>query len=79
MTGRSDALEKLAEDGKNMILCNPADGKDMADKIVSLKNNSELREKIGRRAREDFLERFTPKQLMTGLLRDLSQKKILHI
>lgn len=77
LTGRSDALEKLAEDGKNMILCNPADGRDLADKIVMLKKNPELRKALGIRAREDFLRLYTPKQLMKKLVNDLYEVGLL--
>lgn len=78
ITGRSDALEKIAEDGVNMILCNPADGQDLADKILALKNDAILRKKIGERARANYLERYTPKQIMARLLCDLKQLKIIN-
>lgn len=77
VTGRSDALEKIAEDGKNMMLCNPADGQDLANKILILKHDPGLRRALGQCAREEFLQRYTPKQLMGKLLRDLREIKLL--
>jgi glycosyltransferase involved in cell wall biosynthesis len=75
LTGRSDSLEKIAEDGVNMVLCNPADGQDLADKILMLKNNPYLRKTIGEQARTDYLRYYTPKQIMARLLNDLKQMK----
>lgn len=76
VTGRSQALEKIAEDGVNMVLCNWADGQDLADKILALKNNSTLRKTIGEKARIDYLEHYTPKKIMAEMLADLKQLKI---
>ncbi len=77
LTGRSDALEKISEDGKNMILCNPADGRDLADKILMIKNDPELRKALGKQAREEFLRFYTPKQLMGKLLNELHSNGLL--
>lgn len=78
VTGRSGALESIADDGKNMVLCNPADGKDLADKILMLKHNPELRNALGRQARQEYLHRFTPKQLMKKLIEELRGMELLH-
>ena len=79
ITGRSDALEKISNDGVNMVLCNAADGKDMADKIMLLKQDDALRARLGGRARQEFLDRYNPKQLMGHLLQELRDKQLLSL
>lgn len=46
ITTDTPAIKELFQDNENVLLCNPADAQDLADKILLLKNNSELREKI---------------------------------
>ena len=36
ITERSPAICELYEDGKEVILCNPGDGRDLADKILAI-------------------------------------------
>jgi len=46
-------------DGENGLFFRPKDHKDMAEKVLLLIHNKELREKLGRNARRTVLERFT--------------------
>lgn len=47
ISGESEAMRELFVDKENILLCKMADAQDLANKIMFLKNNKELRDKIG--------------------------------
>ena len=63
ITADSPAIRELFENRKNCLFCNIADEKDLAEKILELKNNPELRKKIAEGGYKLFKERLTPKIL----------------
>lgn len=77
IVGNSKALHRIAQDGVNMILTAPADDQDLAGHILTLKHNPELRENLGRQARKDFVEYYTPQKLTALLVETLRQKQLL--
>lgn len=63
ITARTSAITELLEDGKNCLLCKKADPKDLADKILTLKNNPKLKEKISQNAHDLFTEKLSEKKI----------------
>lgn len=72
ITADTPAARELLEGEKNCLLCLVASPEDLAGKILELKNNHELREKISKGGRELFDQKLTPKNI------SLEFKKILQ-
>lgn len=68
ITGNSAGIKELLEDRKNCLMVNLADPKDLANKIMELKNSPELRKKIAENGYELYKEKLTPKALGKELL-----------
>lgn len=68
-------MRELFEDKKNILFCRYADSEDLAAKIMELKNNDELRNKIAQGGYELFQERATPKIIAKRLLSELAGQK----
>jgi len=68
ITGNSIGIKELLEDRKNCLMVNLADPKDLAEKIIELKNNPELRKKIAENGYKLYKEKLTPKVLGKELL-----------
>lgn len=77
IVGRSKALNGIAVDGVNMLLVEPADENDLAQKILLLKNDKVLRGELGENAHADFLRFYTPQKLMARLFEDLRKRHLL--
>jgi len=77
--GRSRALERIAREGINMLLSNPADENDCAEKIRMVKHDPVLRQKLGENAYRDFIHLYTPQRLVAGFFDGLRQRKIIPI
>ena len=60
ITSDTPAVRKLLTGGKNAVLCNPADPKDLAGSIERLKNDKNLREKIAGNGQRLFKEKSAP-------------------
>jgi glycosyltransferase involved in cell wall biosynthesis len=71
ITGRQRVLNELFEDNENIIMSEPENSTDLAEKILDLKNNKELREKIGKNANNLFLEKLKSDILVKELLNKL--------
>jgi glycosyltransferase involved in cell wall biosynthesis len=63
ITADTPAIRELLTDRENCLLCKIADEKDLAAKILELKNKAELREKLANNAYQLFKEKLTPKVL----------------
>lgn len=68
ITGRTPAVIELLTDRKNVLLCNMADAVDLANKILELKNNNELRESIAKQGYDLFKSKLTPRMASAELL-----------
>lgn len=75
ITSKTPATEELFIDRENILFVNAKDGKDLAEKIILLKNNPELGEKIARNGRELFVDFLTPKKLVAKLIGTLPSGK----
>ncbi len=63
LTGDTLAVREFLVDRENSLLCNIADSQDLAEKILELKNNKNLREKIATKGHQDFQKSMTPKKI----------------
>ena len=70
LTGNSPAIRELLVDRENAFFCRLADSQDLADKIMELKNNSELRENIAQKGRELFNQELTSRKIIENLLKE---------
>lgn len=69
ITARTNALRELLRDGQEGIMVNPADPRDLAEKILLLKNDPALKEKIAANGFKFFQENLTEKKLGEELLK----------
>lgn len=65
------AMHELFTDKENILFCIPGDPKDIAAKILELRDDPALREKIGRNAQELFKQRLSPYALVKEFLSEL--------
>ena len=78
ITGDSVAARELLADGKNALLCEMGDPAALADAIRRLKNNAELRQRIGHEGRKVFENHCSPKFLggqLARLVEELSDAR----
>lgn len=73
VTSESPAAEELLVDGVNVRFCHRADSADLARKILELYNNDELRQALGRSARQLYLDKLTPQRLGLQLKQILNE------
>lgn len=73
ISGDSPAIREVFTDRKDILLCKMADSKDLADKILELKNNPELREKIAKGEHETFKRKFAPRVIVNEILKAVSK------
>jgi len=59
ITGRTPAILEFFMDKQNILLCEPANADSLAEAIIELKNNEELREKIADNGYKLIQENFT--------------------
>lgn len=68
ITGDTVAMREFLTDRKDVLFCKIADSQDLADKIMELKNDENLRNKIAENGYKLYKERFTPKAVGKSLL-----------
>ena len=69
ITADTVAMREFLTDRKNVLFCKIADSRDLADKIVELKNDQILREKIAEGGYELYKKMLTPKSIGRSLLK----------
>lgn len=67
------AMHELFSDKENIFLCAPADGKDLAEKILKLKEDVSLRERIAKGAHALFMEYASLSVIGKGVLGHLAE------
>lgn len=67
ITGDTAAIREVFKDKEHCIFCKVADGADLAEKIMLLKNNKELRNKIAKNGKELVLTRFNTDEISEKL------------
>jgi glycosyltransferase involved in cell wall biosynthesis len=60
IASKTGAGPELIEDGVSGLLCNPYDRADIARKLIYLLENGDVRERLGKSARERVVQRFSP-------------------
>jgi len=69
ITGRSGAIKELFIDHENILMCDFNNARDLADKILELKNNKQLRDKLSGGTKE-----INKKLISKNIIRDLLLK-----
>lgn len=67
ITAKTTAAQELLEDKVNCLFCQTADPRDLAQKILELKNNPGLRERIAQNGYRLYQEKLTPRILGKSL------------
>ncbi|MFH1979965.1 MAG: glycosyltransferase [Patescibacteria group bacterium] len=73
ITADTPAIRELFQNRENILLCKTANSQDLADKILELKNNSDLLEKIAKNGYILFKEKLTPKILGKELFKKIKK------
>lgn len=73
ITGESEAAKELLVDRENILFCNFADGRDLADKILILKNDQSLSKKIAQNGYDLITKELTAGQLGSQLVEIIKQ------
>ncbi len=71
ITGRQKVLNELFIDGKNILMVNPLDPQDLANKILELKNNIDLKYKLSSNAYQLYKNKLAPHFVIKKLLNNL--------
>lgn len=78
VTARTTAIRELLEDKKNCLLCNKADPDDLARKILELKDNPNLNNKIAKNGHDFFVENLSENKLggmLIKVITDVIEKR----
>lgn len=67
----SEAIKEFALDGQNMLLCNPGAPRDIANRILLLKQDMALRNKIALHGYQLFTKGLTPSILVRRIIATL--------
>ncbi len=68
ITARAAPVSEILKDGESVIFVNPGDSRDIADKILYIKNNPEIAKKIGEQEYEVYRNNLTPKILAQRII-----------
>ena len=68
LTGRNKAVFEILTDGESCTTSNPGDAKDLVEKIIYLKNNPDVREKISENGYILYKKSLTSKKLAESVL-----------
>ena len=68
VTAGTPAILEILKDGISSMLVNLADPKDLAEKILMLKNNPDLMGNIAENGYKLYQEKFTPKNTVKDIL-----------
>ncbi len=68
LTAETVPMKEIMKDGEDVLFMKPGDAKDLAQKILYLKNNPDIAQKIGENGYKTFQKKFTPKILAAQIL-----------
>lgn len=74
ITGRTKAIVELFVDRENILLSSIADPEDLAEKILMLKNDTALADRIGNNTLKLFRERLTASAIASSLIKELATR-----
>ena len=72
ITADTPAIRELLTHGEDAFFCNPADPASLAAAILTLKNDPDLTQKIGRNGKDSFLKHCSPERI-GGHIKDIIQ------
>ena len=72
ITSRTPAIEELFENKKNCLLCESANEKDLAEKILILKNNPALQKKISKKGYNLFIKKLNSNKIAAELIKKIN-------
>lgn len=72
ITEKTSSLQELLGDGQGVLFCEKANPEDLARKILVLKNDKALNDKIAEAGYQLFLEKLTPKKIGQDLIEVLN-------
>lgn len=75
ITADTPAMREFLTNRKDSLLCNSADSQDLADKILELKNNPDLKNTIAENGYRLYLKRFTPQAIGRDLINFINNIK----
>lgn len=78
VTGRSPAAEELLVDREHVLLCEMGSGRAIADAILELQGDPQLRERLGRNGALLYRKRFTPKAIVGTELLPRLERVVSH-
>lgn len=73
LTARNRAVLELLKENETCFCCNSADAKNLAEKILEIKNNHELLERLADNAYQLHLKELTPKILTQNLILNIKK------
>lgn len=68
ITLKTPAILELFENENHMLLCDSNESKELVEKLIMLRNNKDLRDKISSSGYKIFKQKLTPKNIVEGLL-----------
>ncbi|MBI2063884.1 MAG: glycosyltransferase [Candidatus Yanofskybacteria bacterium] len=71
LTARNKAVLELLTENETCFCCNPADARDLANKILWIKNNYETAQKVAENAYQLYLRELTPKILAQKVIKNI--------
>ena len=74
VTGESTAANELLEDGVHARLCPMGDAKRLAEILMELKDDQEMRRAMAERGHEIFLQKCTSKMMGAAILNDMAKR-----
>jgi glycosyltransferase involved in cell wall biosynthesis len=75
ITADTTVARRMFVNGENAMLCKRGDENDLAEKILLLKNNKALKDKIAENSYKLFSENFTPRVIASDLIKDLGSRQ----
>jgi glycosyltransferase involved in cell wall biosynthesis len=73
ITARTEGVAEILTDGENCLMVNKGDAKDLAEKILKLKNDPGLAKKLAEKGRVLYEKEFTPKILAGKILNYIAE------
>ena len=74
ITGKSDAINEVLTNKENVLLCEMGNEIDLAEKIIMLKNNREMKDRLAKNGYVFFKKNLTPKLVTKDLIKIINSQ-----
>ena len=71
ITARGGAVSEIFQDGLNCIMTNPADAKDLAEKVLMIQDNAQMAESVVENGFKIFKEKLTAARIVEPIIRNI--------